>query len=392
MENKIVKDNEQTIKKIEEILQNGLDSNQKFNEAFNGEQLIEINSLSAGRDAYEYTPSEVLFWVDRNAYYDELDNFESGEAQERHNELIEFLFETDQASVFEELKEAIGRKRIVPFVGAGASKAFDFPTWAEALENINKSLGNVEGVDDLLSAYKYLEAAEILFQKNQTIFNDYIRAKFPLGEAKKEEIIKWGIPRLLPKITTGCVITTNYDHVIEEVFESESKAFQGYMRGVNQNEKFVSKLIKNDRCILKLHGDYEFENSYIFSQSQYNNAYNKEGVEEIDFTKPLPKTLRQIYISNSMLFLGCSLEQDKTLDLFKQVKTENQFEIPEHFAILENKEPENVQWMVDTKSRLLELNIRPIWYQKGKHGHLEQLLTLALELVEKKVNFKRKKP
>lgn len=391
MENKIVKDNDHSIKKIEEILQSGLDSNAKFNEAFDLEQSIEINSLIPERDTYNYTPSEVLFWVDRNAYYDELENFESGEAQERHNELIEYLFSTEQESVFEELKEAIARKRIVPFIGAGSSKAFDFPTWAEALNSINKSLGSLEEVETLLVDFKFLEAAEILFQTNGAIFNDYIRAKFPLGEAKKEDIIKWGIPRLLPKITTGCVITTNYDHIIEEVFEAESKAFQGFMRGVNQNEKFVSKLIKNDRCILKLHGDYEFENSYIFSQSQYNNAYNKDGLEEIDFTKPLPKTLRQIYISNSMLFLGCSLEQDKTLDLFKQVKSEDQFEIPEHFAILENKQPDNVDWVIETKSRLLELNIRPIWYEKGKHEQLEQLLLLALELVDKKVNFKRKK-
>ncbi len=391
MENKIVKDNDQAIKKIEEILQSGLDSNDKFNEAFNGEQLIEINSLIPDRESYQYTPSEIVFWVDRNTYYDELENFQSGEAQERHNELIEYLFSTEQDSVFEELKDAIERKRVAPFIGAGVSKAFDFPLWIEALHSINESLGKIEGVEELIKKFQFLEAAEILYQSNSTQFNNYIRRKFPLGLEKKNDLGKWGIPRLLPKVTSGCVITTNYDKILETVFEAENKPFQGFMKGVNQNEKFVSKLIKNDRCILKLHGDYEYEDSYIFCKSQYDNAYNKDKLDEIDFTKPLPKTLRQIYISHSILFLGCSLEQDKTLDLFKQIKTENQFEIPDHFAILEHKATEDPNWKINTESRLLELNIRPIWYETGKHAQLEELILLALDLIDKKVNFKRKK-
>jgi hypothetical protein len=189
---------------------------------------------------------------------------------------------------------------------------------------------------------------------------------------------------------SGCVITTNYDKILEEIFEADGKPFQGFMRGVNQ-DKFVSKLIRNDRCILKLHGDYEYEDSYIFSQSQYKNAYCKQASNDIDFTKPLPKTLRQIYISHSLLFLGCSLEQDKTLDLFKSVKDENQFDIPDHFAILENKMPGNPQWKIDTESRLLGLNIRPIWYPNGEHRMIEKMISLALDIIDKKVNFKRRR-
>ncbi|RIJ42657.1 SIR2 family protein [Pontibacter oryzae] len=390
MENKTVKDNEHAIKKIEDILQSGYVSNGKFNDVFDSDQLVSINSLIGDRDPYEFKPSEILFWVERGTYYDELDNFQNGEAQEKFNELIEYLYTSEQESVFEELKDAIERKRVAPFIGAGISKSFDFPLWEEALRNINDSLGKLNGVEDLISSYDYLQAAECLFQYNPTIFNHYIRKKFPLGLEKKNDLVKWGVPRLLTKVTSGCVITTNYDKILEVVFESDGKPFQGFMRGVNQ-EKFVTKLIKNDRCILKLHGDYEYEDSYIFCQSQYSNAYYKDGTSEIDFTKPLPKTLRQIYISYSLLFLGCSLEQDKTLDLFNNVKSENQFDIPDHFAILENKNPEEPQWKIDVESRLLSLNIRPIWFPKGKYEMIEQMISLALDLIEKKVNFKRKK-
>ena len=390
MENKIIKDNEQSIRKIEELLQSGLATNEKFNAAFDANQTIQIDSLTSEREPYEYKPSEVLFWVDRNAYYDELENFENDEAQEQHNELIEYLFHTEQESVFEELKEAVVRRRVAPFVGAGISKAFEFPLWEEALRNINERLDNIEGVDSLIDSYDFLNAAEKLFQRNPTLFNNYIRSKFPLGLEKKNDLVRYGVPRLLPKLTSGCVITTNYDKVLEEIFEAESKPFKGFMRGVNQ-DKFVTKLLKSDRCILKLHGDYEYENSYIFSQSQYANAYNKDGTDELDFSKPLPKTLRQIYISHSMLFLGCSLEQDKTLDLFKFVKEQNQFDIPDHFAILENKQPDESQWKIDTESRLLDLNIRPIWYLKGEHSMIEQMISLVLDLVDKKVNFKRRR-
>ena len=83
--------------------------------------------------------------------------------------------------------------------------------------------------------------------------------------------------------------------------------------------------------MLKLHGDASQPDTYVFTEEQYRQGY---GEGEIDFRLQLPKALRQVYVSHLLLFLGCSLAQDKIMDLFKQVKDEGQFVIPEHFALL----------------------------------------------------------
>lgn len=143
------------------------------------------------------------------------------------------------------------------------------------------------------------------------------------------------------------------------------------MHGIQDRSKFVTSLIQGERCILKLHGNVGDQNTYIFSQQQYNDAYG----EEINFTKPLAKTLRQIFVSSSLVFIGCSLEHDRTLDLFSTVVESKEFEIPDHFAIL-NKPTSHAETQAK-ENLLLEMKIRPIWYEidsDGGHTKLEKLL------------------
>ncbi|MEI6150502.1 MAG: SIR2 family protein, partial [bacterium] len=111
--------------------------------------------------------------------------------------------------------------------------------------------------------------------------------------------------------------------------------------------------------------------------SQYTEAY---GSPDFDFTKPLPKALRQIFVSHSLLFLGCSLEQDRTLTLFQKVCNDKQFEIPDHFAIL--PAPPDTANKSAKEGRLLNLRIRPIWYPVGKHEFVGLYLSLVADMVD----------
>jgi len=159
---------------------------------------------------------------------------------------------------------------------------------------------------------------------------------------------------------------------------------EGYMYGMQQGNKFVPKLIKGDRCILKLHGDAEDHQTYVFTEQQYRKAYGNP----LNFKKPLPRALRQIFLSHSLLFLGCSLEQDITLELFQKVVDKREFEIPDHFAIL--PEPKSTDAKNRKATRLLPLNIRPIWYPTNKHHFVERYLTLAVDMAEGKLaSFER---
>ncbi|NDW11161.1 SIR2 family protein [Dysgonomonas sp. 520] len=383
MDVKTIRENPLAIKRIEDILHEAYSDNETFNTVFDSENIIEINSLIKDREAYNFLPSDVLFSMDRDAYFDELENWSNGKVEEENREIIDYLKEIDKINIFTDLVQSIERKRIAPFVGAGLCSSLGFPTWGTALKEIVNRLEDIDlsNALELIDSFKYLDAAEILLEQDETQFLNYITEKFSLRRDWDKENIVVSALKLLPAISSGCVITTNYDRVLEKVFEFSSKPFEGFMYGTQQQNKFVTDLIKGDRCILKLHGNVGEKESYIFSNSQYEKAYGKE----LDFKKPLPKALRQIFISHSLLFLGCSLEQDRTLELFKQIKDEEEFEIPDHFAFL--PKPKTAKEKREKENRLLKINIKVIWYPTDEHDYVEKLLKLAIEVSNKKIRI-----
>lgn len=179
-----------------------------------------------------------------------------------------------------------------------------------------------------------------------------------------------GAVRLIEKISKGCIITTNYDHLIE----GTGIKIEGYKHGCQEEHNFVSNLTRGDRCLLKLHGDCDTPSSYIFTKTHYDQHYGNP----FDYSKQLPKALRQIFISHSLLFLGCSLGDDYTLKLFKDVVEMADFEIPDHYTILQD--PGTPELRNEEESRLLGMNIRPIWYPKDEHKYVELLLNLAIDI------------
>jgi hypothetical protein len=83
--------------------------------------------------------------------------------------------------------------------------------------------------------------------------------------------------------------------------------------------------------------------------------------------------------------LGCRLEQDWTLELFKKVKQQGEYEIPHHYAFIST--PDSAQEKQQKAASLLELNIQPIWYPTGEHDYVEKLLTLAIDVADKRISL-----
>jgi hypothetical protein len=78
------------------------------------------------------------------------------------------------------------------------------------------------------------------------------------------------------------------------------------------------------------------------------------------------------------------LEQDRTLELFNKVCDEKQFEIPDHFAILPL--PADNPTTIAKESRLLKLNIRPLWYPPANdHELVEKYLALAVDMADGRI-------
>lgn len=256
--------------------------------------------------------------------------------------------------------------------------------WGEALRKLAQKLDEL-GVADiapLMAQYDYLQAAQLLHEASADQVRHFIKTEFRQRGAITGPML------LLPDLARGCIVTTNFDSVIEDLFRERGHALDGYMYGTQPGNAFVQRLLRGERCILKLHGDARQENSYVFTQAQYEAAYG----QPLAFQNQLHRALRQIFISHSLLFLGCSLEQDKTLELFKFVIDEAAFEIPDHFALL--NEPASPQERAAKEARLLKLRIRPLWYStplgedgKPDHSLLEQILKLVIAVARRQVVF-----
>lgn len=393
-----------TIQKFKSSVKEELDkSNEDFHSELNGETPLAIKGLGVREDEkneYFVDPSDVLFWHDPTAYIDELERWENQKIIDTYSETKDMLNESDQVSVFKRFVESVKRKRISPFVGAGLSAPSGFPLWGDALKKITRKLEGVsksdqgaclpalEYIDDVnrcLKDWRYLEAAQLLYENHKTHLE-----RFVLDTFDGANISNIGpVASLIPRLSDGCVITTNFDEVVEKAFLKENKAIEGYMHGIQSQNQFASKLIQGERCILKLHGNYNSPETYIFSKGQYDEAYGDNG---LDYTKPLAKVLRQIFISHSLVFLGCSLAQDRTLDLFVDVVSSNAFDIPSHFAFLPDVETHNDK--LEKEEFLGKAKIQPIWYtvaldENGAqdHSQLHRLLNFAIDCAHGKASF-----
>jgi hypothetical protein len=73
------------------------------------------------------------------------------------------------------------------------------------------------------------------------------------------------------------------------------------------------------------------------------------------------------------------------MDLFQQVIDQREYEIPNHFALLQK--PADAAAAQEKAGALLELNIQPIWYPTNKHQFVAALLELALDMANGRAQF-----
>jgi hypothetical protein len=359
------------------LLGDQYENNNDFNVYFDGDEPLTILSPRQDGGVYQYERSKVLFWLDREAYNDERAAWANDVNQAKHQEATELLLSNGLVVPFQDLIDAVERGRIVPFVGAGLSKPIGMPLWGEALAQLLVRLPGADApvIGPLIDSGSYLEAAQMLAEHDYVQTTNFIRTTY-----RAQKINLAGPMLLLPRFAKGCIVTTNFDDAIEKVYELNKVEFKAYMHGT-QEHNFFQRMVRGDRCFLKLHGDAENDATYILTKDQYANAYG----DPFDFRKPLPKALRQIYISQSLLFLGCSLDQDWTLELFKKAKEQDEYQIPGHYAILPF--PIDPQIKQQKARSLLELNIQPIWYPEGEHEFVEKLLQLIVDVTEHRVAF-----
>ena len=341
-----------------------------FNEWLDSEE-GQAARIDYGVDALPQ-PSKALFSGDRKSY-DEA--FQAFRKACRHEALGEPWFQEQlgddhwfQRNVdhFIQLVDLMAAGGVVPFVGAGISASAGFSSWKEHLRRQGKTAHiAAERIEELLAAGAYetvLEEIEAV--RGREVFINEIRDEFSRNPTIPDAV--WRISELF----TDTVITTNYDRLLEQSFETGEAGRVQVINGLNALEQPDPKRI----TVIKLHGDIREPKRCILSKNQYDEAY---GNGSLNLHKPIPKLLAYHYKNSSLLFLGCSLSNDRTVQVFKKIREGmgEEEEIKQHFSI--EQAPETPEGIAQRNAELAKLGITPIWFEKGRYELVENLLRLA---------------
>ncbi len=239
--------------------------------------------------------------------------------------------------IVQSLRSAMG---VIPFLGAGMSYAFEYPLWGQFFEKLA-----VEAADGQLHASRLLspaerdnvvafvgnqqfeKAADILVEWNSNVFYAQVAQEF----GREPTLGKPTPLTRLPLIAPGPIITTNFDPVIEAVYKNLGRPFAEDRRILGARkypDQVVTALQQNWNALVKLHGDARDPDSLVFTGIEYEKGYG-----DIDRNPgPIERLATVIYTNRPLLFLGCSLETDRTLTSLENVYARNPY--IGHYAVL----------------------------------------------------------
>ena len=275
--------------------------------------------------------------------------------------------------VFRMIVEAQKGGNLSPFVGAGLSCPFGYKLWGgvlaelaeyipteadrkTALEQIHNSQYE-EAAQTILDAYPFM-----LDQLPGIVSPDILRT---CSEEVKRTSAAWVLPLLFQK---GLVMTTNFDRVLEHVYLAHRNESIPTVTPMNQDR--LDQLCQNQALSLfKLHGDIGSEavsiDDLVFTGAQYDKHYAADS--------PLVAALARWFSNRRLLFLGCSLNADRTMQVLQQVSlSQNGIR---HYAILGCKKED----IAKRSKNLAERGILPIFYDDSNHDALRVILERLLE-------------
>lgn len=272
------------------------------------------------------------------------------------------------------------RQGVIPFVGAGLSFDFGFPLWEPFLLQVAGEAAcstEVNAILHLPDTDRYERAAqEIEDRLGRDIFGSRITAAFGRDIAPEEA--KEAVVRTLPEIAPGPVITTNFDRVLEAAFRQENQAFDMALWG-GKDELAADSLLEDQRVLIKIHGDGRHAAERVLTSADYQRHYgsipSSPGWPPPWNDLPLPRVLRRLFISRPVLFLGCSLDGDRTMDVM--ARCADQLTGIAHFAAL--AQPADPELQAPHEAYLAARNILPIWFPPGEFARVREIVTYVRE-------------
>lgn len=279
----------------------------------------------------------------------------------------------------ESLVEECRKERIVPFVGAGMSVPV-YKLWGEFLIHMSYKSFDSQFPNLILNRINAGEfegaASDLLKELGEGEFYSEIAEEF---DKKKIRTVKNMGVNLLPGIFNGFVITTNFDRILEKVYGDNNNDFEEVSYHIDEkdniNELWSRGIIENRHYLFKIHGDIESESSLILTEEKYEEKYGHDTIFKL--------ALETAFRNKAFLFIGCSLKEDRTIRLYKDIKKETK--VYSYAFVQKPADDKEAQKRARELSNML---IHPIWYPDTDKNH--ESVKVMLRYIANKIKKNRK--
>ena len=195
-------------------------------------------------------------------------------------------------TLLKEISNYKQKDKLVFFVGAGVSRLSGYPSWADLVRSMAEELGYHSKIfsargSTRFSSEEFLQIPEMYFNKvGEKAYEEKIHSQLDI-KMKPNNIHK-RIMRMNPYH----LLTTNYDDLLEQT----ANTFGINYSLINADAKVAGA--STQRYIVKIHGDFEYDN-FVLKESDYLN-------HETNF-KLVDTVMKTIMATNMIIFIGYQL-------------------------------------------------------------------------------------
>lgn len=261
-------------------------------------EFTKINELSDDKnDIYDVKAilpmviSEPYQWVKSTKLENEIFN-----KYERYIENIVTIPEPKDYKVVNFVNKLVDASRVnklALFIGAGFSKNYGYPLWAELINDIKSKYGISDTNDPLKFAQLFYNTV------GHHEYYTYLKKVFTkLPTDPKHDLLKEVF-----KISPNSIITTNYDELLENSIHNLD------YQAISSNDDLAYS--QSSRLILKMHGDFK-KNNIVFKEDDYL-SYSKSH-QLIEYY------VQSLIASKTLLIIGFSYDDINLKYIVQRIK------------------------------------------------------------------------
>lgn len=256
------------------------------------------------------------------------------------------------------LQRAMRESQLVLFAGAGVSADSGSPLWNAAIGQIADLLSMDKSDEDNLKIPQYYYNARGKKEYTQLMREIFCYQKHLVPNALHKKILDFH---------TQTIITTNYDHLIEQAAEENGEFVQVISKDADLPYR------KSGRELIKMHGDFENDNFVLKEDDYLQYSMNFRLIETY---------IKSLIGSKAILFVGYSLNDQDVKQILAWVKEILQEDFQRAYLVVTGEEANGMK-----KAYLQNQGVNVIYASelvKGweKKKHSEQLLEVLDFLLE----------